>query len=406
MADCRDTGIIALAPNDWHGQWVNRQQLLSRLGHRWPIVYSTGAWTVWDRGSNEWRRAPVTGGFSRIDNVWVDDPPRWLLRWPRLGGWDKLAISVEAKRLRRKLAAVGARRRIAYLFHPLFLPYLAPLDTEHLIYHAYDLFDHQPNWNDALEAAERELLKRADLVLVPSEALGEELRKKVDRPIHVLLNAADVPAFLKAAGEPASEPADLVPIPRPRIGYMGSLHPQLDYSLLRTLAERRPHYHWVMVGPRLREKDLVANADFRAFAGMANVHILGSKSRDAIPSYTVNTDVNVMVYKSTETSWTKVAYPLKLHEYLASGRPIVTMELPMLRPLDNVIRFAQGADDWVAALDEAIASGGTGTREARQAAAAGHSWDVRSSALEAWLRDLVADGAPAKTMQHVLYPGI
>ena len=78
----------------------------------------------------------------------------------------------------------------------------------------------------------------------------------------------------------------------------------------------------------------------------------------------------------------------------------------MLRPLDNVIRFAQGADDWVAALDEAIASGGTGTREARQAAAAGHSWDVRSSALEAWLRDLVADGAPAKTMQHVLYPGI
>jgi len=59
-----------------------------------------------------------------------------------------------------------------------------------------------------------------------------------------------------------------------------------------------------------------------------------------------------------------------------------------------------------AALDEAIASGGTGTREARQAAAAGHSWDVRSSALEAWLRDLVADGAPAKTMQHVLYPGI
>ena len=406
MADCHDIGIIALAPNDWHGQWVNRQQLLSRLGERWAIVYSTGAWTVWDRGSEEWQRAPAAGGFAHVDNVWVDEPPRWLLRWPRLGGWDNLAISIQAKRLRRKLAAVGARRRIAYVFHPLFLPYLRYLDAEHLVYHAYDLFDHQPNWNDALEAAERELLARADLVLVPSEALAEELKKKVNRPIHVLLNAADVPTFLKAARQPASDPADLAPIPHPRIGYIGSLHPQLDYSLLRALAERRPRYHWVLVGPKLREKDLVVDADFQAFTAMANVHILGSKRRGEIPAYTVNNDVNVMIYKSTATSWTRVAYPLKLHEYLASGRPIVTMELPMLRPLSHVIRFAQGTDDWTAALDEAITLGGTGTPEARQAAAAGHSWDARSSSLEAWLRDMVADGASGKTIQRLLSPGV
>ena len=72
----------------------------------------------------------------------------------------------------------------------------------------------------------------------------------------------------------------------------------------------------------------------------------------------------------------------------------------------STVGSVAGLADPLPALDEAIASGGTGTREARQAAAAGHSWDVRSSALEAWLRDLVADGAPAKTMQHVLYPGI
>ena len=382
-------GLIALAPNDWQGQWVNRQQLLSRLGRRWPVVYSTGAWTIWERGSKEWRRAPVGGRFSRLNDVWVDEPPRALMRWPRFGVWDRFLIRFQAWRLRHRLTAAGAGRRVAYICHPVFLPYLEHLDAERIVYHAYDLFDCQPGWNPELEAAERELLRRADLVLCPSQALAEELAKKVNRPIHVLLNAADVPTFLAAARAPAAEPADLSPIPHPRIGYVGSLHPQIDYSLVRALAERRPKHHWVLIGPRLREKDLLADPDFQALLRMSNVHLLDAKRHDEVPAYTVNMDVNVMIYKSTETSWTRVAYPLKLHEYLASGRPIVTMDLPMLRSLSHVIRFARGIDEWLAALDEALSSGGTGTPALRQSAAAEHSWDARCSELEACLLQVI-----------------
>ena len=294
-----------------------------------------------------------------------------------------------ARRLRRQLAAADAYRRIAYMCHPIFLPYLEHLDAERVVYHAYDLFDCQPGWTAKLEAAERELLRRADLVLAPSQALADELAKKVDRPIHVLLNAADVPAFLAAARAPAADPTDLAAIARPRIGYVGSLHPQVDYQLLRAVAEQRPSYHWVLVGPRLRQEDYVGDPDFQALLGMSNVHMLGAKDHDEIPAYTVNMDVNVMIYRSTETSWTRVAYPLKLHEYLASGRPIVTMDLPMLRPLSHVIRFARGVDEWLAALDEAVHSGGTGTPALRQSAAAGHSWDARTGELEACLLQII-----------------
>jgi len=395
--DRSDFGLIALAPNDWRGQWVNRQQLLSRVGQRWPVVYSNGAWTIWERGSEEWRRSSVGGRFVRLNDVWVDEPSRVLMRWPRFGVWDRLLIRAQAQRLRRRLSAAGAHKRIAYVCHPVFLPYLKHLDAERLVYHAYDLFEFQPGWSAQLEAAEMELLRRANLVLAPSEGIAGELAKKGGRPVHVLLNAADVPAFLAAARSVAAEPADLTGIPHPRVGYVGSLHPQVDYALLRSLAEQRSDYHWVLIGPRQREKDLVADPHFRALLGMGNVHMLDSKDHDEIPAYTVNMDVNVMIYKSTDSSWTRLAYPLKLHEYLASGRPIVTMDLPMLRPLSHVIRFARGVDDWLAALDDAVHSGGTGTPAQRQSAAAGHSWDARSSELEACLLQIIRE--PSRSVQ-------
>lgn len=385
MSTATDAGLVALAPNDWRGQWVNRQQLLSRLGVRWPIVYSTGAWLPWDRASDEWKRAPWTGEFVRENDVWVDTPPRALLRWPRMRGWDDAAVALQAGRWRRKLARAGAIRRIAYICHPAFVRYVAAIRPERVVYHAYDLFDHQPGWNDTLDAAERSLLKSADLVLAPSEALADELARKCGRPVQVLLNAADVPRFLGAARVRVAPPADLAGIPAPRIGYLGSLHPQLDWGLIRRLAAARPAHHWVLIGPRQRERDLAANPDFVALSELPNVHFLGSKDRDAIPDYTVNMDVNVMVYRSSEDSWTRVAYPLKLHEYLASGRPIVSMELPMLRRLDHVIRFAHDTGDWLAALDDAVEHGGVGDPAKRQAASATHNWDARARELNEYL---------------------
>src|ERR1700681_2352615 len=68
--------IVALALNPWSGPWVNRQHLLSRLGRDSPVLYSTGGWFVWDRFDPDWKRAPMSGGCARSDDVWVDAAPR------------------------------------------------------------------------------------------------------------------------------------------------------------------------------------------------------------------------------------------------------------------------------------------------------------------------------------------
>src|SRR5262245_48798585 len=114
--------ILVLAPNSWKDQWVNRQQLMSRLGKRHAILYSTGGWFSWDRSSEEWQKADWLGSILPYDNVWVDDSPRFLLRFPRLH-LDKLVMRLQTMRWRRFLETRGPGPVVAYLFHPSFYPY-------------------------------------------------------------------------------------------------------------------------------------------------------------------------------------------------------------------------------------------------------------------------------------------
>ena len=73
----RHPPILAFAPNSWHSSWKNRQQLLSRLAARgWPVIYSTGALSVWDRDKPQWAEAGWRGGFVEADGVLVDRPGR------------------------------------------------------------------------------------------------------------------------------------------------------------------------------------------------------------------------------------------------------------------------------------------------------------------------------------------
>ena len=376
--------LVALAPNSWDGQWVNRQQLLSRLGRRFRILYSTGGWFSWDRHSSEWRQAPFRGSIQHTDNVGVDHSPRYLLRMPRLPLVDSLVLQLQARRWRRLVGNDGAL--VAYLFHPCFYPYLQALRPDFVVYHAYDLFDHTPGWNAQLEDYERRLLAEADLTIASSGAMAEGLQEKGCRPVRVLPNGADVTAFFRAQTEP--EPTDLAKIPHPRLGYIGSLHPHVDYGLVAALAQRRFDWHFVFVGGKVSHPDVRAKSELNACHTLPNVHFLGFKEHYRVPAYVVNMDVNLLCYSLSDNYWIKAGYPLKLHEYLAAGRSVVSADLASVRPFATVVRIASGVEDWYQAICEAI-EGGVGDPEQRRSVANQNSWEARVQVLENWLLDLV-----------------
>ncbi len=384
-----ELAVCALSLNTWDAQWVNRQQLLSRIGRHHDVVYSKGAWFTWDCGTAEWQATPWFGSFTARDNVLVDHAPKLMLRSGTAIRWDRFVVSSHAARLQRAFRRRPEATRITYICHPSFLPYVQPLQGAKLVYHVYDLYRHQPSWNADLAAAEAIVLRAADLVFCPTKLMADELRRIVDRDIRILPNAADVVPIEAAYVSRAAAPLDISNIRRPRIGYIGSLHPHLDFDLLASVAERNPAWQFLMIGPELRTGELYASRGFRRCKGLSNIFFVGAKHRSEIPAYLVNMDVNILFYRAAADSWTTVGDPLKLHEYFASGRPVVSSDHPALRSYSDVIGFATDVSDWEAALSRAIDSGAPGSSETRRAIAAENSWDSRAETLRNWLEGLV-----------------
>jgi glycosyltransferase involved in cell wall biosynthesis len=383
------TNILVLAPNPWHGQWVNRQQLFSRLGMEYTVVYSSGGFHSWDLGSSEWQEATWRGQFSRSDNVWVDSAPKLLTRIPRVAPLDRWTLQQLVRRWRRVFRQHGSGvSLVMYVFHPMFRPYVEALQPDRLVYHVYDKYDHMPGWTDALEADERWLATHADLVVAASEEMAEGLRNKGAAQVHHLPNGAHVEAFKAALSHDVPEPDDLQAIPHPRLGWVGSLHPQVDYAMVAELAQRRPQWQFVFVGDPSPQRDDRAEADRALCRSRPNVHFLGGRPIGEIPRYVSKMDVNLMCYRLADQQWIRAIYPLKLHEYLAAGHPVVSADIPSVRPFADVVQIVDGVDAWEAALDDALHDRGRGTRAARQEVADANSWDHRVGLLSGWLAEM------------------
>ena len=87
----KDTAIITFGGDDWADTWQTRHQFMSRLGRRgWPVVYSTGALSVWQIGKPAWRTATWRGRIQATDDIMVDHPGRLLPQWPKSRQWNQI----------------------------------------------------------------------------------------------------------------------------------------------------------------------------------------------------------------------------------------------------------------------------------------------------------------------------
>lgn len=385
--------IFAFAPNEWHGPWLNRQQFLSRLARRgWPVVYSTGALSTWQRGSAAWRAAGIFSRWEDHDGVRVDRPGKALLRWQRVKPFDVCAIFGHTVSLSRR-SGVRRSKSIAYVFHPSFYCYATVGNFGRVLYHAYDVYEDQPGWTRELAQWQKHLVLRADRVVASSKSVLERLGHEAWKKGTVICNGADVAAFSRGPTLPC--PADLDWIPHPRVGYVGRINRKIDFNAIATVAQRRPEWHWVIVGPVQEgglggaDIDPVVGPGYRACRRLTNVHFLGAKHHTDLPAYVGHMTVNTICYRN-DRGWWEAAVPLKLYEYLAAGRPVVSCILPEISNLSGAVSFASTTDEWEAAIAAAIAENSDSAIKRRQSIAAANSWDERVDRLERVLDALLA----------------
>jgi glycosyltransferase involved in cell wall biosynthesis len=219
-----------------------------------------------------------------------------------------------------------------------------------------------------IDQREARLILGVDHVFIHSPALLEK-KGKLNPRTTFIPNGVDYNAF----ATPCGEPADLQCIPHPRIGYVGRIKEQLDLVLLTDLARRHQEWSFVFVGPH----DGIGNRlrELQQLSALSNVYLLGSKSVSLLPAYTQNLDVCMLCYELN--GYTKFIYPLKLHEYLASGRPVVGSPIRSLQDFAHVITLASTPDEWSQAIQNSLSPDACSAEqvEARRRIARRYDWD-------------------------------
>ncbi len=362
-----DVGVVALVPDAWNLVWQLRQQVLLRLARYFHVVWVDPPphWRWWER-SDTGRHAPAPDPVDESDRFLVYKS--WL---PAFNRPARLAGLVERLRLKRARALLLRRRCSAillYLWRPQFAGALdlVPFTQSH--YHIddeYSFLDDETRLSDQ----ERRLIESVDQVFVVSRGLLAA-KGSINPHTAFVPNGVDYRAY----AAPWPEPSELATIPHPRIGYTGVVKPQLDWYLVGRLAGARPDWSFVFVGPIHREPTTLAAVAELGRRG--NVYFLGFKEPRALAAYPQHFDVCIMPYRINH--YTNQIYPLKLHEYLASGRPAVGTPIATLTAFADVVTLARDQQAWLEAIESALTPAATAAerRAARQSVARRHDWDL------------------------------
>jgi glycosyltransferase involved in cell wall biosynthesis len=357
-----EVGVVALVPDRWSEQWQPRHQVLSRLGRYFPAVWVNPApgWRdVWREPSRF--RVPDAQPEPGLQ---IHSPDRLLPQFFRPAWLAEITARKRLEGARNLLLRKGCSKIVLYVWRPSFAPALSMMRHDLSCYHIDDEYTFGTK-DKPIPEAEQSLLERVDQVIIHSPGLMEK-KGHINPHTYFVPNGVDFMAH--AAQSP--EPEDLRSIPRPRIGYTGWLKKQLDWDLLENLTSRHPDWSFVFVGS-VRHPDLEERV--KQIGRLSNVHILGGKSSADLARYPQHFDVCLMPYRNNE--YTRYIYPLKLHEYLASGTATVGTPIRSLEAFQSVIELATEPSEWSAAIENALTDNSPDRRLARQAVAKEHDWE-------------------------------
>ncbi len=301
-------------------------------------------------------------------------------------GLDEEQRDATLKRLLDAYSAGLSRPLIAWYYTPMMLTFSRDLDASVVVFDAMDELSKFKFAPVKLLDLEQELIDRADLVFTGGTSLYEA--KKHRHPsVHLFASSVDRTHFAKARTR-QFEPADQEDLNRPRLGFYGVIDERFDTELLDRVAEMRPDWSLVMVGPvvKIAPEDLPKRP---------NIHYLGGKKYEQLPAYLSGWDVALMPFAMNES--TQFISPTKTPEYLAGGKPVVST------PVRDVVRhyghlqgvgIASTAEEFVAECERMLKleRGGEWLAEADLLLSA-TSWSTTQARMSGLIGELLGEQA-------------
>jgi glycosyltransferase involved in cell wall biosynthesis len=378
-----DMDIVCLSSAYWdQSLWTNRQHIMSRVSREQRVLYvepglfnksyfrsllrsNKGRLVRWFRQENE--------------NLWVFSPSVLpLYRGGHIAqsiGW-----SLALRQIKRFMHEHAFQDPIVWIYQPEAVEILDQLPASLVLYDCVDehaaipYYASSPMRQATLQRAERDLMLRADLVITTSQYLYERKREYNPRTF-LVHNVADADHFGQAMSDEIALADEITHLPHPIVGFVGAVSGyKLDVQLLASATRAYPDWQFVFIGPIGFDDQMT---DVSMLRKESNVHLMGVKPYQDLPRYMKAFDVCIIPYQIND--YTMGVFPIKLFEYLASGRPVVTTNLPAFADYRDVVHVADTREDFVRLLSQAVAQDTASQRKRRLAVARENTWEKRTT---------------------------
>lgn len=309
------------------------------------------------------------------ENIWVMTGFVPLPYHPALWGiFDRLWVNEINQRfllprLRAAQVRLGFQAPILLSYYPFSLPILCELKPARTIFHIVDEWQGMAGIPRSMAKLTQGMLKSADVTIVTSARLFERYRHSAKR-IELLRHGADIALFGAVADGRVDPESKVLTLPGRKIGYYGALH-KLDIRLIFEVAEARPNWSFIFVGPISGGQGMTRQGAFPP-----NVYFVGEMPHASLPKFLASLDAVWMPFIVNEL--TQSMSPIKIFEVLSAGLPLVISNLEECRAIagKNAL-FAITANEHLDQLECAVMLRDPKEIQQRVHAMKGCSWELR-----------------------------
>lgn len=285
----------------------------------------------------------------------------------------KWALSLQVRIAARRC---GIRRPLVWVACPPAETVLKSLKPVKIVYQRTDRFEDFAGVNpERISAFDRNLKQRADSVLFCARELYEAEKSQNSGSLFVD-HGVDFEHFRRAGiqfDEQGIQPSDLGDIPHPRVGFVGGIDAHtFDPALFVEVASSMPDVAFVMIG---------ACSLPSTWCELPNVYLLGQRPYEEVAGYMAACDVLIMPWNQSD--WIKACNPVKMKEYLAVGRPVVSTYFPEVEYFTDHIAVARNPDRYVEEIRKSLKE--VGSAEERRDRVRDHTWASKANQVKEYL---------------------
>lgn len=342
-------GIVCFGGEDYwyHNRGHFDMQMMRELSQRLPVLYvnSIGMRTpTLTEGRVFLKRVARklrswSNGLQQVrEDFWVLSP----VSIPKFHqtSWAKAYLADQVRDAARRM---GSYNPLVWVACPPAAEVIDRIPAAAVVYQRTDRFEHFPGVDsERIRGYDQELKRSANLTLFCSTSVYED-EKSECKAAGFVDHGVDYETFVDA-GDARAVPEDVRSIPGPKIGFVGGIDIHtFDPPLFLEVAKSMPDCSFVLVGGCSLPPD---------WCTLENVHLLGRKPYDAVADYMAACDVLIMPWNNGP--WIKACNPVKLKEYLATGRPVVSTPFDELARYEGFVSVAEDASSFAKAIRDAL----------------------------------------------------